>query len=294
MSAGLAFTFLGTGAPPVSLRRAGPSHLVEASGCKLLIDCGSGVSQRLVAADHRGADIDLLIVTHEHSDHLVDFYQLVISSWHQGRNRPWRVLAPAPALANLRDQYEAFARERRLRIAFEQRPDASGLDVVFEELQEGPVAGLQGLSVTAFLVDHKPVEPAFGLTLSDGTSRIVFSGDTRLTPTLEQAAENCDLLVSEVYVESQMPVVAGIRTAATVAAVKSYHMTPQVVGDLARSRAARALAITHIVPPGADTALLAEEIRASGYAGPLIIGEDLMRLELPQRLLRWNGATIGF
>lgn len=294
MSAGLAFTFLGTGAPPVSLRRAGPSHLVEAGGCKLLIDCGSGVSQRLVAAGHRGADIDLLIVTHEHSDHLVDFYQLVISSWHQGRNRPWRVLAPAPALANLRDQYEAFARERRLRIAFEQRPDASGLDVVFEELQEGPVAGLQGLSVTAFLVDHKPVEPAFGLTLGDGTSRIVFSGDTRLTPTLEQAAENCDLLVSEVYVESQMPVVAGIRTAATVAAVKSYHMTPQVVGDLARSRAARALAITHIVPPGADTALLAEEIRASGYAGPLIIGEDLMRLELPQRLLRWNGATIGF
>ncbi|OYW63404.1 MAG: hypothetical protein B7Z40_14980 [Bosea sp. 12-68-7] len=294
MSAGLAFTFLGTGAPPVSLRRAGPSHLVEAGGCKLLIDCGSGVSQRLVAAGHRGADIDLLIVTHEHSDHLVDFYQLVISSWHQGRNRPWRVLAPAPALANLRDQYEAFARERRLRIAFEQRPDASGLDVVFEELQEGPVAGLQGLSVTAFLVDHKPVEPAFGLTLGDGTSRIVFSGDTRLTPTLEQAAENCDLLVSEVYVESQMPVVAGIRTAATVAAVKSYHMTPQVVGDLARSRAARALAITHIVPPGAETALLAAEIRASGYAGPLIIGEDLMRLEWPQRLLRWSGATIGF
>lgn len=294
MSAGLAFTFLGTGAPPVSLRRAGPSHLVEAGGCKLLIDCGSGVSQRLVASDHRGADIDLLIVTHEHSDHLVDFYQLVISSWHQGRNRPWRVLAPAPALANLRDQYEAFARERRLRIAFEQRPDASGLDVVFEELQAGPVAGLEGLSVTAFLVDHKPVEPAFGLTLSDGTSRIVFSGDTRLTPTLEQAAENCDLLVSEVYVESQMPVVAGIRTAATVAAVKSYHMTPQVVGDLARSRGARALAITHIVPPGADTALVAEEIRASGYAGPLIIGEDLMRLDWPQRLLRWNGATIGF
>lgn len=294
MSAGLAFTFLGTGAPPVSLRRAGPSHLVEAGGCKLLIDCGSGVSQRLVASGHRGADIDLLIVTHEHSDHLVDFYQLVISSWHQGRNRPWRVLAPAPALANLRDQYEAFARERRLRIAFEQRPDASGLDIVFEELQAGPVTGLQGLSVTAFLVDHKPVEPAFGLTLSDGTSRIVFSGDTRLTPALEQAAENCDLLVSEVYVESQMPVVAGIRTAATVAAVKSYHMTPQVVGDLARSRAARALAITHIVPPGADTALVAEEIRASGYAGPLIIGEDLMRLDWPQRLLRWNGATIGF
>ena len=44
----------------------------------------------------------------------------------------------------------------------------------------------------------------------------------------------------------------------------------------------------------ADTAALAGEIRAGGYAGPLIIGEDLMRLELPGRMLRWNGATIGF
>ena len=124
---GLAFTFLGTGAPPVSLRRGGPAHLVEAAGRRILIDCGSGVTQRLVAAGTRGADIDLLVVTHEHSDHLVDFYQLVVSSWHQGRDRPWRVLAPAPALANMRAQYEAFARERALRIAFEKRPDATGL-----------------------------------------------------------------------------------------------------------------------------------------------------------------------
>jgi ribonuclease Z len=290
----LAFTFLGTGAPPVSLRRGGPAHLVEAGGISVLIDCGSGVSQRLVAAGHTGARIDALIVTHEHSDHLVDFYQLVVSSWHQGRDRPWRVLAPAPALANMRGQYEAFARERALRIAFEKRPDATGLEVVFEELHEGPVAGLDALQVKAFLVDHRPVEPAFGLELSANGSRIVFSGDTRLTPSLERAAQGCDLLVCEVFIDSQMPVVAGVRSALTVASVQSYHMTPAVVAGLALRSGAGALALTHLVPPGADTAALAGEIRAGGYAGPLIIGEDLMRLELPGRLLRWNGATIGF
>jgi ribonuclease BN (tRNA processing enzyme) len=294
MTTDLAFTFLGSGAPPVSLRRAGPAHLVEAGGVKLLIDCGSGVSQRLVAAGHAGAQIDALIVTHEHSDHLVDFYQLVVSSWHQGRNRPWRVLAPAPALANMRGQYEAFARERALRIAFEKRPDATGLDVVFEELREGPVPGLGALSVEAFLVDHKPVEPAFGLSLSANGSRIVFSGDTRLTPSLEQAAQGCDLLVCEVFIDSQMPVTAGVRSAQTVASVQSYHMTPSVVAGLAARTGAKTLALTHLVPPGADTAALFAEIRAGGYAGPLIVGEDLMRLELPARLLRWNGAALGF
>lgn len=290
----LAFTFLGTGAPPVSLRRAGPAHLVEAGGVKVLVDCGSGVSQRLVAAGHAGAQIDALIVTHEHSDHLVDFYQLVVSSWHQGRNRPWRVLAPQPALANMRGQYEAFARERALRIAFEKRPDATGLEVVFEELREGLVSGLGDLSIEAFLVDHKPVEPAFGLSVSANGSRIVFSGDTRLTPSLEQAAQGCDLLVCEVFIDSQMPVVAGVRSAQTVASVQSYHMTPAVVAGLAERARVKALALTHLVPPGADTAALFAEVRAGGYAGTLIVGEDLMRLELPARLLRWNGAALGF
>jgi ribonuclease Z len=290
----LAFTFLGTGAPPVSLRRAGPAHLVEAAGCRVLIDCGSGVSQRLVAAGTRGADVDALIVTHEHSDHLVDFYQLVISSWHQGRSRPWRVLAPAPALANMAAQYEAFARERSLRIAFEKRPDATGLEVVFEELREGRIDGLGDLAIDAFLVDHRPVEPAFGLACSHERSRIVFSGDTRLTPSLEAAAQGCDLLVCEVFIDAQMPVVAGVRSAATVASVASYHMTPAVVAGLAVRSAAKALALTHLVPPAADTAALAREIRAAGYAGPLIVAEDLMRVALPERLLCWNGATVGF
>lgn len=294
MTTDLAFTFLGSGAPPVSLRRAGPAHLVETGDVKVLVDCGSGVSQRLVAAGHAGAQIDALIVTHEHSDHLVDFYQLLISSWHQGRNRPWRVLAPEPALANMRGQYEAFARERALRIAFEKRPDATGLEVVFEELREGPVAGLGDLAVEAFLVDHKPVEPAFGLSLSANGSRVVFSGDTRLTPSLEQAADGCDLLVCEVFIDSQMPVTAGVRSAETVASVQSYRMTPAVVSGLARRAGVKALALTHLVPPGADTAALFTEVRAGGYAGPLIVGEDLMRLELPARLLRWNGAAIGF
>jgi ribonuclease Z len=290
----LAFTFLGTGAPPVSLRRAGPAHLVEAAGRKLLVDCGSGVGQRLVAAGTRGADIDALIVTHEHSDHLVDFYQLVISSWHQGRNRPWRVLAPKPALANMRAQYEAFARERALRIAFEKRPDATGLEVIFEELREGQVDGLGDLTVEAFLVDHRPVEPAFGLALSCGDNRIVFSGDTRLTPSLERAAQGCDLLVCEVFIDAQMPAVAGVRSAETVASVASYHMTPSVVAGLALRCGAKALALTHLVPPAADTAALAREIRAAGFSGPLIVGEDLMRVSLPERLLGWSGATIGF
>jgi ribonuclease BN (tRNA processing enzyme) len=291
---GLTFTFLGTGAPPVSLRRAGPSHLVEADGRKVLIDCGSGVTQRLVASGHKGAEIDALIVTHEHSDHLVDFYQLVVSSWHQGRDKPWRVLAPQPALMNMQGQYEAFRRERELRIKFENRPSAVGLEVQFEELQPGPVAGLGALTVEALLVDHAPVVPAFGLSFAHDGHRLVFSGDTRMTASLEQAAQGADLLVSEIFVTREMPVLAGVRTKESIEAVASYHITPPEAADLASRTGVKALALTHVVPPAADTATLLREIRDAGYFGPLLVGEDTMSINVTERLIRWNGASIGY
>jgi ribonuclease Z len=294
MSPELGFTFLGTGAPPVSHRRAGPAHLVAGGGLTVLIDCGAMVAHQLAAAGHAAAAIDALIVTHLHSDHLVDFYQLVVSSWHQGRMRPWRVIAPTPALEAMRAQYAAFAAERALRIAHERRPSAAGLEVVFEELSPGAVPGLEALGVTAFHVDHRPVEPAFGLVFATRAGRIVFSGDTRPCDALTQAARGADLLVCEIFAAAEMPVVAGVRSRETVDAVASYHVSPADAARLANEAGAKGLALTHVVPPGADSAALFGAVRAAGYAGPLIVAEDLMRLDLPARLMRWRGLSASF
>jgi ribonuclease BN (tRNA processing enzyme) len=290
----LSFTFLGTGAPPVSARRAGPAHLVEAAGQLVLIDCGSRVAHQLAEAGKPAAAIDALIVTHLHSDHIVDFYQLVISSWHQGRDRPWRVIAPEPALKAMKAQYAAFDDERRLRIAFEKRPSARGLEVVFEALEPGSLSGFGDLSVNAFLVDHHPVAPAFGLAFASDASRLVFSGDTRPCAALDEAASGADLLVCEVYADSQMPIVSGVRSAETVAAVRSYHMVPSEIARLANLSGAKAVALTHVVPPSADTQAVLAEIRAAGYPGPVMVGEDLATLVLPARMLRWRGLAASF
>jgi ribonuclease Z len=71
---------LGTGCPQCDPARRGPSNLVRARERRFLVDCGSGVTQRLVEAGSRGADIDALFLTHLHTDHVVDFYQLVVSA----------------------------------------------------------------------------------------------------------------------------------------------------------------------------------------------------------------------
>ena len=60
-------TLLGTGCPKVDYKRFGPSNLLSTIDAKILIDCGSGVTQRLDQLKVSSADIDALFLTHLHS-----------------------------------------------------------------------------------------------------------------------------------------------------------------------------------------------------------------------------------
>lgn len=287
------FTFLGTGCPVPSPVRAGPAHCVSAGDALVLIDCGSGVAQRLVASGRRGADVDALIVTHYHSDHVADFWTLVVSSWHQGRTRPWQVHATPAAIRHFQAQVAAYADEITLRVTHERRPSTAGLDIVFHELGEGPVTELGALRVSAFAVDHRPVTPAYGLVFEADGRRIVFSGDTAPVAALAEAAKGADLLVQEVFVDAEMIPVAGVRSAETVAAVRGYHTTPAQAADLARDAGVAALALTHLVPPAANRLALMQAVRA-GFAGPVIIGEDLMGVDVATRIVTCRDVVIGY
>ena len=56
-------TLLGTGCPSVDFKRFGPSNLISTNKTKILVDCGSGVTQRLNQAKISSADIDALFLT---------------------------------------------------------------------------------------------------------------------------------------------------------------------------------------------------------------------------------------
>ena len=73
---------LGTGCPSPSHIRYGPSTLISTEKQKILIDAGSGVTQRLSEFGLAPSEIDVILITHLHSDHIVDLYQLYISGWH--------------------------------------------------------------------------------------------------------------------------------------------------------------------------------------------------------------------
>lgn len=284
-------TLLGTGCPIADPDRFGPAALVRGERANILVDCGSGVTQRLLTAGCPGRDIDALLLTHLHSDHLVDLYQLIISSWHQGRDRPQRIFGPPGTQAYVDGLMELWRREREGRIAHEQRPNSAGLEVEVEEVADGRVLELGDVLAKVVEVNHRPVPCAFGFVFESGGDKAVISGDTAYCPELIAAARDADLLVHEVFLHHELPEVPGVRTRGGIENVASYHTLSNMVGEVATESNTGCLMLTHFVPTRFNRAELLAEVRAV-YSGPLIIGEDLMTFDTMDRSLYVDGALL--
>lgn len=289
-------TLLGTGCPVVSTDRYGPAQLLGHGATRVLVDCGSGVTQRLVAAGCPGRAIDALFLTHLHSDHIVDLFQLVISSWHQGRERPQRVFGPPGTRRYVGGLLDLWRSELEQRIAHERRPSTAALEVEVTEISGGERHVVGDLAVEVVEVDHKPVRHAFGFLFAPAGAalgpRIALSGDTRRCDALIAAARGADILVHEVFVHREMPVVTGVRSAETVANVAAYHTLSSEVGRIAAEAGAGCLVLTHFVPPGADRDKLLAEV-AADFPGPVVVGEDLMTLDAETRTLTHGAARLS-
>lgn len=287
-------TLLGTGCPVVSPRRYGAGQLVRCGGLTLLIDIGSGVTQRLVEAGSNGAQIDALLITHIHSDHLVDLYQFIISSWHQNRDRPQVIYGP-PGIKKLLDAHmDAWKDERELRIAYEQRTSTAAFEIEVHEFNDSVVLiEREGAKVSAVRVEHDPIEYAFGFVFEADGRKLVLSGDTRPCDMLIEASRGAEVLVHEVYHHGRNPRPEGTRSAETAKNVAAYHTLSTDVGVVARKADVGALILTHIVPPNADTGQLLDDVRQA-FDGFVAVGEDLMHIDVARRRVAWGDLVVSF
>ncbi|MDA9645583.1 MBL fold metallo-hydrolase [Candidatus Actinomarina] len=270
-------TLLGTGCPSPSSLRYGPSTLFTHEGKNYLFDCGSGVTQRLSAAGIKSSEVEILFITHLHSDHVMDLYQLYISGWHQGRETKFKVVGPYGTKEFFENIVATFSKELKGRIQWEKRPNKEGLDFEVTEINETYKFQDTDLVVTPFEVDHYPVEPAYGYQITffkeEEEKSIIISGDTRKSENLIKYAHNADALVHEVFVNLKFDEKRMSRD--TLKNVKDYHTSPKELGEIANIAQVKKLILTHFVPPIFDESELIKNI-SEFYKGEIIIGEDLM------------------
>jgi len=274
----LEVVLLGTGLGPIiNLEQYGASTLVEAGGQRLLFDCGRGATLRLAQAGVPIGSVTRVFLTHLHSDHVLALPDLLLAGWTAGRRTgPLTVWGPAGTSDMMEHLQQAFAFDIHTRRDVDEHFPASGIRVVSHDIPaDGVVFDENGLKVTAFLVDHGVVQPAFGYRVDYRGRSVVLSGDTRVSENLIRHAQGTDVLIHEAIDPEMLRNRPDRPSAATVDAIIAHHTTPEQAGTVF-TRVAPRLAVYSHAP---NTARLLAQTRTT-YTGPLQGAEDLLTIRI--------------
>jgi len=274
---------LGTaGGPTPKPDRAAPASAVVVDGVIYVVDCGNGVARQMVQAKLDLGAIRHVFLTHQHSDHDADYGNLLWLAWAARLHTRVDTWGPPPLAAMTRDFLRMNDVDIQIRIKDEGRPPLAPLIVPHELNKGGVVLQDERVKVTAALVAHPPVVPAFAYRFDCPDRSIVFSGDTRPTPALIELARNADVLVHEVmYQPALEKLIASEPNAARLREhLLASHTTTEQVGRVATEAGVKTLVLNHFVP-GGDASLTDEVWRdavAPHFKGRLVVGRDLMEL----------------
>ncbi len=278
-------TLIGTGSPIPRPDRFGPSTLIEAGDQKFLIDAGRGAPVHLWKAKVPAGKIDVLFLTHYHSDHTSGIPDLWLTGWlpppFGQRKTAFHVIGPSGAKVLMENLEKAYALDVKIRIEDEKLPP-EGIAVKVEEFdKEGVVYEKRGVKVTAFEVNHgDAIKPAFGYRIDYKGHSAVISGDTRYNQNVIKYGTGADLLIHEVAMAA--PALTQIPAMQRIIA---HHTTPKEAGMVFAKAKPKLAVYTHIVLLGNDKIAepslddLIAETRQT-YDGPLEIGEDLTSFEI--------------
>lgn len=288
---GAEVVLLGTKGGP-AIRAGGPSptsSLLIVEGRPYVIDCGLGVTRGFVEAGLSLKSLATIFITHHHSDHNLEFGNLIHTAWTTGLSTP----VAAYGALGLRQMWSDFCRlnafDIETRIADEGRPPLEPM-VTARDFSEGLVMEDDLVRVEALRNLHPPITESFALkfTVLAGEARgrrVVFSGDTAFLPEMIAFARGADLLVHEaMLLDGVDRLVAKTGNGARLKAhLLASHTTTDELARLATAAEVKHLALNHLVP--ADDPLITPEtwenaIRDAGYRGALSVGRDGMRISV--------------
>ena len=274
---------LGTaGGPLPRVGRSAPAQAIVNGGNIYVVDCGYGVARQMVLAGLSLSQLRNIFITHHHSDHDIDLGPLLQLAWLSGLTKPVDCWGPPPMRRMIDDYFRYEAYDIRIRQIDEHRPPFRPL-VRPHELNGGGLVMSNGrVRVTAAKVVHPPVDLALAYRFDAPDRSIVISGDTRPTESLIDLAPGADILVHEAMMADRVLELVGKLPNAQelVRSVLSHHTSAEQAGEVAAAAGVKMLVLSHLVPAEDPAVPDAEWIAAARrhYAGPIVVGRDLMEI----------------
>ncbi|MGB2713228.1 MAG: MBL fold metallo-hydrolase [Vicinamibacterales bacterium] len=275
--------FLGTGGGPRPRKSSSaPAQVIVANGTPYVVDCGNGVARQLVFAGVPLPTLRHIFITHQHSDHTADYGNLIWLAWAAGLKTRVDTWGPPPLERMTRLFFEMNAYDINTRVADEGRVPLSPLVHVHELTGNGVVMQDENVKVTAALVSHPPVVPAFAFRFDASDRSIVISGDTARSDNLVKLARGADVLVHEaLYLPAVDRLVASVANAATLRKhLIDSHTAVEDCGRAAAAAGVKTLVLSHLVP--AEDPLVTDQMWVDAakahFRGTVLLAKDLMEL----------------
>ena len=300
----LTATFLGTGAATPTVDRNVAGLAVQREGETILFDCGEG-NQRQMMRYGVGFSFTEIFFTHYHADHILGVTGLLRTMGLQDRTAPvtlygprgaQRILGAAIALGIERNKFpveinevkpgDRLRREQYEIVVFEteHRPDTIGFALAEHTrlgrfnperarelgVPEGPLWGRLHKGETIVLEDGRRVAPADLVGAPRRGRTLVYSGDTRPSLGVVEAARGADLLIHEATFGSDE----------LERAKETGHSTAAEAARVAVEAGVRRLVLTHISPRYTRDApeLLAE---ARAIFPETVVARDGLTVDVP-------------
>jgi len=274
---------LGSGGGPTPKKSvSAAAQVILVNDSAYVVDCGDGVARQLVLADVPLKSLRHIFITHHHSDHNADYGNLLLLSWASGlatRVDTWG----APPLTKMTELFLAMnAYDIEVRIRDEGRVPLAPLILPHELTQGGVVMQDDNVKVTATLVDHPLVAPAFAYRFDGADRSIVISGDTARSDNLVTLARGADVLVHEaLWLPAVDRILARDLNASRLKEhLLASHTAVEDCGRVAEAAGVKTLVLSHLVPGGDAT--ITDEMWSNAarkhFKGRVIVGKDLMEI----------------
>jgi ribonuclease BN (tRNA processing enzyme) len=242
----------GTGIP--SLRRGSPGVVVLSGSTKLLIDSGPGVLRKMLEVGITYQDIDILLYTHIHPDHVSDLVHVLFACNYAELPREKELLCVGgfgfkSYFEKLRNLYGSWIEPQSYRLTI-------------KEISEEPLF-YRDLRILSKPMAHISGSVGYRIEIKDGKSTAI-SGDTDYCQNIIDLASEVDLLVLECSFPDGKKV--------------EGHLTPSLSGRIALESGCKQLILTHLYPVCDQFDILGQCKKI--YQGQIIMGEDLMRIKI--------------
>jgi ribonuclease BN (tRNA processing enzyme) len=268
---------IGTATPNADPDRSGPAIAIVTNGRAYLVDAGPGIVRRAAAAAHEGVkalrmpNLDLVFLTHPHSDHTLGLPDLMLTPWVLDRTEPLRVYGPPGTADMVRFIDSAYTKDIHLRLTGGEPSNKTGWRTMVHEIRDpGGVYRDSNVTVRAFRVQHGAWDYAYGYHFEARDRVIVANGDTRPTDAVVNACDGCDVLVHEVYDAERLKP----RSPAWQAYYHQYHTSSHELGAESARAKPHLLLLVHQLYSGGTDADLVRQVETR-FWGRVVSAHDL-------------------